>query len=205
METPEIANLKQTIALELHEIKALQFGEFTFKSGIQSPMYMDLRLFVSYPKLLKKVAKAYASLIEPLSYNRLAGIAYAALPIAGAVSLEMEKPWIYMRKEGLAKAYGLKKAIEGTYDDGDVIVVIDDLITKGDSKLEVIEPFQKNNLTIKDFVVLIDYEKGGSVLLKEKGYNLHSFMTMREVVDIMRNNDKIDTQKYQQCLDFLAN
>lgn len=196
-------DLKTEIALDLHEIGALNFGEFTFKSGIVSPMYMDLRLFVSHPKVLKKVAKAYAQMIEPLSYDRLAGIAYAALPIAGAVSLELEKPWIYMRKEGLAKGYGLKKAIEGTYKEGDVIVVIDDLITKGDSKIEVIEPFENNGLVIKDFVVLIDYEKGGSALLKDKGFNLHAFLTMREVVEIMKANSKIDQAKYQQCIDFL--
>lgn len=195
---------KKEIALDLHNIGALKFGEFTFKSGIKSPMYMDLRLFVSYPKVLKKIAKAYAAMIEPLKYDRLAGIAYAALPIAGAVSLEMEKPWIYMRKEGLAKGYGLKKALEGEYKEGDVIVVIDDLITKGDSKLEVIEPFQSNGLTIKDFVVLIDYEKGGSALLKEKGYNLHTFMTMREVVEVMHSEKKIDDAKYKQCLEFLS-
>ncbi len=196
--------LQKEIALELHEIGALKFGEFTFKSGIKSPMYMDLRLFISYPKLLKKVAKAYAMLIEPLTYNRLAGIAYAALPIAGAVSLEMEKPWIYMRKEGIAKSYGLKKAIEGEFEPGDTIVVIDDLITKGDSKLEVIEPFQSNDLKINDFVVLIDYEKGGGALLQEKGYNLHAFLTMGEVIRIMKEEDRIDEEKYQQCLDFLA-
>ncbi|MDB5183028.1 MAG: uridine monophosphate synthetase [Candidatus Saccharibacteria bacterium] len=197
-------DLKKEIALDLHEIGALKFGEFTFKSGIVSPMYMDLRLFVSYPKVLKKVAKAFASMIEPLEYDKLAGIAYAALPIAGAVSLEMEKPWIYMRKEGLAKGYGLKKAIEGEFNEGDVVVVIDDLVTKGDSKLEVIEPFQNNGLVIKDFVVLIDYEKGGSALLKEKGYNLHAFLTMKEVVEIMKQNNKIDDTKYKQCVDFLA-
>lgn len=200
----DTSSLKKEIALGLGEIGALKFGDFTLKSGIQSPMYMDLRLFVSYPVLLKKVAKAYASLIEPLQYDKLAGIAYAALPIAGAVSLEMEKPWIYMRKEGLAKSYGLKKAIEGEYQEGDVIVVIDDLITKGDSKLEVIEPFQSNGLTIHDFVVLIDYEKGGSALLKDKGYSLHAFLTMREVVEIMHDEAKIDDTKYQQCIDFLT-
>lgn len=199
----DVEALKKEIAIDLHEIGALNFGEFTFKSGIVSPMYMDLRLFVSYPKVLKKVARAFSSMIEPLTYDKLAGIAYAALPIAGAVSLEMEKPWIYMRKEGLAKSYGLKKAIEGEYNDGDVIVVIDDLITKGDSKLEVIEPFESNGLKINDFVVLIDYEKGGSALLKEKGFNLHAFLTMREVVEIMKSEGKIDDAKYKQCVDFL--
>lgn len=167
-------------------------------------MYMDLRLFVSHPTVLKKVAKAYAGLIEPLKYDRLAGIAYAALPIAGAVSLEMKKPWIYMRKEGMAKEYGLKRAIEGEFKEGDVVVVIDDLVTKGDSKLEVIEPFQSNGLVIKDFVVLIDYEKGGSQLLREKGYNLHAFITMKEVIEIMKQHGALDDSKYKQCLDFLA-
>lgn len=196
--------LKKEIVLDLHKIGALKFGEFTYKSGIKGPMYMDLRLFVSHPKVLKKVAKAYASMIKKLKYDKLAGIAYAALAIAGAVSLEMEKPWIYMRKEGLAKSYGLKKSIEGEFKKGDTVVVIDDLITKGDSKLEVIGPFKSNGLKIKDFVVLIDYEKGGSALLNKKGYNLHTFLTMREVIEIMYKAQKINNKKYQQCMDFLA-
>jgi uridine monophosphate synthetase len=195
--------LKKDIALELQKIGALSFGEFTFKSGIKSPMYMNLRLFVSYPKVLKKVARAYAEMIKPLSFDRLAGIAYAALPIAGAVSLEMERPWIYMRKEGIAKEYGLKQAIEGEFKPGETIVVIDDLITKGDSKLEVIGPFENNGLKISDFVVLIDYEKGGGALLKDRGYNLHAFMTMSEVIEIMKDNGKLDEEKYQQCIKFI--
>src|SRR4051794_11369162 len=97
--------LKKEVALALHEIGALNFGEFTFKSGIKSPMYMDLRLFASYPKVFKLVIKAYTSMINRLDYDLLAGIAYAALPIAAAVSVEMEQPWIFMRKEGLAKKY----------------------------------------------------------------------------------------------------
>ena len=200
----EVTKEQTVIALDLYKIGALKFGDFTFKSGIQSPMYMDLRLFVSHPTVLKKVAKAYTTLITPLKFDRLAGIAYAALPIAGAVSLVMNRPWIYMRKEGLAKSYGLKKSIEGEYKKGDRIVVIDDLVTKGDSKLEVIGPFQAHGLKIKDFAVLIDYEKGGSDLLRKKGYKLHAFMTMRQVINIMEQHKKINQEKYRQCLDFLA-
>src|SRR5665213_2594038 len=117
---------KRELALDLHSIGALKFGEFTFKSGIVSPMYLDLRLFISYPKIMKKVAKLYAEQLKSLQYDRLAGVAYAALPIAGAISLELEQPWIFMRKEGLAKGYGMQKSLEGEFKKGETVVMIED-------------------------------------------------------------------------------
>jgi orotate phosphoribosyltransferase len=106
---------KRELAKDLYEMGALKFGDFTFKSGIESPMYLDLRLFISYPRIMKKIAKLYADQLKGLSYDRLAGVAYAALPIAGAVSLELDQPWIFMRKEGLKKDYGLGKSLEGEF------------------------------------------------------------------------------------------
>ncbi len=195
---------KKEIALGLHEIGALKFGEFTFKSGIVSPMYLDLRLFISYPKLLKKVAKVYTQKLETLKYDRLAGVAYAALPIAGAISLELEQPWIFMRKEGLKKEYGLQKSLEGEYKKGETVVMIEDLVTRATSLLEAIPAIEQHGLIVKDAVVLLDYGKGGGEALKKRGYNLHAFMTVHEVVDIMKSEGKIDEKKYQQCLEFLA-
>lgn len=195
---------KTELALELYEIGAIKFGEFTFKSGIVSPMYMDLRLFVSYPKVMKKVAKLYAAQLEGLKYDRLAGVAYAALPIAGAVSLELERPWVFMRKEALKKAYGLEKSLEGEYNKGETVVMIEDLTTKATSLLEAIPSIEAHGLTVKDCVVLLDYQKGGRENLRAKGYELHAFMTVREVVDIMHAQGKINDAKYAQCLEFLA-
>lgn len=199
-----IEDQKRELALDLHEIGALKFGEFTFKSGIVSPMYLDLRLFISHPKIMKKVAQLYAEKLKPLQYDRLAGVAYAALPIAGAISLEIEQPWIFMRKEGLKKEYGLKKSLEGEYNKGETVVMIEDLVTRATSLLEAIGAIEDQGLVVKDAVVLLDYQKGGSDLLREKGYNLHAFMTVREVVDIMKAESKIDEPKYQQCIEFLA-
>ncbi len=194
---------KVELALDLHEIGALKFGEFTFKSGIVSPIYVDLRLFVSYPKILKKVAKLYAEQLKSIKYDRLAGVAYAALPIAGAISLELERPWIFMRKEGLKKGYGLQKSLEGEYEKGETVVMIEDLVTRATSLMEAIPAIEEHGLIIKDAVVLLDYGKGGGGVLRKGGYNLHAFMTMREMVDIMFAEGKIDADKHKQSLEFL--
>ncbi len=196
---------KRDLALELHRIGAIKFGEFTFKSGIVSPMYLDLRLFISYPEVLKKVSKLYAEQLKGLKYDRLAGVAYAALPLAGAISLELDKPWIFMRKEAFKKAYGLEKSLEGEYNKGETVVMIEDLVTKATSLLEAIPAIEAHGLKVKDAVVLLDYEKGGRQNLAAKGYNLHAFMTVRELVDIMFAEGRIDAAKHQQSLEFLVN
>jgi uridine monophosphate synthetase len=194
---------KEELAKDLFDIEAVKFGEFTFKSGIVSPIYVDLRLFISHPKILKKIVKLYAEQLKDLQYDRLAGVAYAALPIAGAISLEIEQPWIFVRKEGLAKGYGLQKSLEGEYKEGETVVMIEDLCTRATSLLEAIPAIESHGLKVKDAVVLLDYQKGGGENLKAKGYNLHYFMTMPELVDIMKQLGKIDEAKYQQCVEFL--
>lgn len=195
---------KRELALDLHEMGALKFGEFTYKSGAKGPMYLDLRLFISYPAVMKKVAKLYAQTLADLEYDRLAGVAYAALPIAGAISLDIEKPWIFLRKEGLKKDHGLGKSLEGAYQEGETVVMIEDLCNRATSLLEAIPAIEEHGLVVKDAVVLLDYEKGGREALAAKGYNLHVFMTVRELVEIMHAEGVIDEAKYQQCVEFLA-
>jgi uridine monophosphate synthetase len=161
---------RTSLTLALAEIGAIRFGEFTLASGRTSPIYVDLRLLASHPAVLRQVARAYADLLrakvgagEPGVRVRLAAIPYAALPIGTAVALELDLPLIYPRKE--IKDYGTSRQIEGEYEPGDRVVVLDDLITTGGSKLAAIEPLQAAGLEVRDVVVLIDREQGGGAEL----------------------------------------
>jgi uridine monophosphate synthetase len=194
---------KNELAIALNQIGALKFGDFTLKSGIESPMYIDLRLLISHPALMKQVAKVYSEMIKDIHFDRLAGVAYAALPIAGAISLEMERPWIFLRKEAAVKAYGLQKALEGEWYEQEEILVIEDLTTKGTSLLEVVSALQSFDLRISDAAVLLDYNKGGEIALQEAGVNLHHFATIREMVDVMLELGKIDAAHHARCIEFV--
>ncbi len=194
---------KTELALSLHAIGAVKFNETNLVSGLVSPIYVDMRLLISHPKMMKRVVELYVELLAPLQYDRLVGVAYAAMPIAGAVSLKIEKPWIFLRKEGLKKEYGLQKSLEGEYKKGETVVMIEDLVVKATSLLKVIPTIEEHGLIVKDAVVLLDYGKGGPEKMKAKGYNVHAFMTMRELVDIMEAEGKIDGAKHQQSIKFL--
>lgn len=192
----------QELIAELHKIGGIKFGEYKLKSGILSPVYIDLRILVSYPKTMKKIAKAYVKILEHLDYDRMAAVPYAAMPIVAAISAINERPWIFTRKE--VKDYGTKKNIEGEYKAGETVVVVDDMTTNGASKLEVIAPFEKDGLVVKDVVVLLDREQGAQQNLAAKGYTLHSVLTLSEALKTLRNQNTIDEAMFQKVTKFLA-
>jgi uridine monophosphate synthetase len=188
-------------ALELHRIGGLKFGEFTLKSGRKSPVYVDLRGLVSHPGALRMAGEALVEALRPLEFDRIAGLPYAGLPLAVSASLAGNLPMIYARKE--AKDYGTQKRIEGDYEAGQRVAVLDDVITTGGAKLELIEPFLAEGLEVRDFVVLIDREQGGAESLREKGYALHSVFTLRQVMDALRRLDAVSEERYREVMDYL--
>jgi len=195
-------NNYRELIFKLHEIGAIQFGSFTLKSGLISPIYIDLRLMVSYPYLLHAIAKAMWQKIDHLSFDLLCGVPYTALPIATAMSLMHNKPMIMRRKE--VKEYGTKKIIEGEFKAGQHCLVIEDLITSGSSILETISPLEQNGITVHDAVVLIDREQGGPKKLQEKGYRLHSVLTLSSLLHTLKAEKRLDPEMYAKVLNFIG-
>lgn len=195
---PELTNLADSLL----EAGCIKFGEFTLKSGLKSPFYIDLRQIITYPKLLAKVAQVYLPLISNLQFSRIAGLPYAAIPIATAISLAGNYPMIYPRKE--VKAYGTKAEIEGEYHAGETVVVIDDLATTGDSKFEAIEKLTGAGLIVKDVVVLVDRQSGAKESLADAGYTMHAVLTISEMLDHWEQTSKVEKSRIEATRKFLA-
>ena len=190
-----------SLIVGLADLGAVKFGNFTLASGIQSPIYIDLRLLVSQPLLLAQAAAFYARILLDLPCDRIAGVPYAALPIGTAVAMASDIPMIYPRKE--AKAHGLGKDIEGLWQPGERVVIIEDLITKAGSILSSVERFRAVGLVVEHAIVLIDREQGGKANLAAAGITGHSVLTITEVMEVLVNAGRLEEEKRQEVLAFL--
>jgi uridine monophosphate synthetase len=190
-----------SLAQDLLASGCVRFGQFTLKSGVVSPIYLDLRRLASHPAILRRVARAYAEKLNTLKFDRLAGIPYAGLPIATAVALEMNRPLIYPRRE--AKDYGTRSTVEGGHERGEIAVAVDDVVTTGGSKIEMIQKIEAAGLVVRDILVLIDREQGAKEILAAAGYTLHAVVTLRELLDEWRTADAITEAQFQEVMVFL--
>lgn len=194
--------LLSTLSDNLLSAGCIKFGEFTLKSGLTSPIYIDLRRIITHPKLLEDIAQAYLPILSTLEFSRIAGLPYAAIPISTAIALAGNYPMIYPRKE--AKSYGTKAEIEGEYHAGETVVVIDDLATTGGSKFEAIEKLTGAGLIVKDVVVLIDRQSGAKESLAQAGYSMHAVLTIGQLLEYWEETGKVERDKIEATRKFLT-
>lgn len=188
-----------SLIYSLYQIGAIKFGDFTLKSGQTSKIYLDVRQIISYPGLLKNVANLLCKQVKTKSFDLICGVPYTALPIATCMSLELNIPMIMRRKE--KKSYGTKQLIEGCYHQGQTCLVIEDVITSGQSILETTNELEECGLDVSNVVALIDRQQGGRDNLERKGYHVHAVFTLQKILnDLMESTivSSVDREKLIQ-------
>ncbi len=192
---------KKELALKLFDLGVLQFGEFTLKSGLQSPFYLDFRRIVAYPDVLKNISELLWDLVADLKFDHLCGVPYAALSISSTMAVLHSKSMIVKRKE--QKKHGTKRMVEGIYQKNDSCVVIDDVISSGISMIETLEALEGEGLKIKHVLSIVDRMQGGAVMLNDYGYKVHTVYTIREVLEYLKEGGKVNEKQYTDTLVFI--
>ncbi|MEM2122704.1 MAG: orotate phosphoribosyltransferase [Candidatus Bathyarchaeia archaeon] len=196
-----INDLKLELCRILLKTGALKFGVFKLTSGKLSPYYVDLRIVPSFPKALKRIIGFYELLAaEELKgkFDKIVGIPTSGIPFAAILAYEMDKPFIYLRKE--RKTHGMEKRIEGLLYPGESVLIVDDLITTGKSIIEAVEAIRAEGGEAADALVLIDREEGGERSLKDMGVELHAFMKIREAAENLYDMEAITREQYEEIL-----
>jgi orotate phosphoribosyltransferase len=197
------AKLAEEAALLLHRAQALLFGSFKLTSGLESPYYIDMRLIPSYPDLFERVCDAYCELIraEVAEFDRVAGVPTAGIPFATLVAYKLRKPLIYVRKQ--LKLHGQLKTVEGVLKLGERVLLLDDLVSTGDSALKTVRAVREAGGVVEDVVVLIDREQGGRELLAEEGVRLHALLKVTEAARILYEGGLLSREGYEVILSYV--
>jgi uridine monophosphate synthetase len=177
----------------------VRLGEFRLKSGETSPIYFDLRLLASHPHLLASAASAYRPLLERLGWDLLAAVPYAGLPIGTALALQTGSPLIYPRRE--VKPHGTQVEVEGAFRAGARAVLIDDVITSGDSKLEAAARLRSAGLVVEDVVVLVDRRSNLGVDLASSGLRLHAVFRLADLLAHWRLRGLVDDRMIARLIE----
>ena len=151
------------VATDLIDIDAIHFhfdNPITWSSGIQSPIYCDLRKVNTYVKVRNKIILYFHEMIEALCrddhIDAIAGVATAGIPLASMMAYTLNKPLLYVRPT--PKKHGLKKQIEGDFKEGDKVLLIEELVSTGKSALAAINALQEKKLQAKTLLSLMTYD-----------------------------------------------
>ncbi len=166
----------------------LKYGEFTLKSGKKSWFYVDLRLISSYTETFEFVIDCYIDMIKCIpNVDALAGVAVAGIPFSAVTGYKLGIPSIIVRPQ--VKEHGLKKIVEGNIPTASKVVLIDDLITTGSSKIPGILALRDSDFVVDNMIVLIDRSQSKLEELENLNVNLHSFITIDEIFKLCLDID----------------
>jgi len=202
------------LAQALFDLGGVTIGDFTIgRTTVNSPVYVNPRVLISNPEVLRRVARLIDREVQagmsrkrdPIPpFDLIAGVPLGGLHLATAYALSTNTPMIYVRpNDGAASGVLNGHGIEGRFQPGQRVLLIDDLITTGGSILQTRAVLEAADLVVKDVVVLVDREQGGREQLRHHGYDLLHILTLRAMLTYYVNTNRISEDEYERCLAYL--
>jgi len=162
-------------------------GDFVLRSGRRSKYYLDKYRFETRPEVLAPLAEALADAVrehEP-DADRLAGPELGAVALAAAASLESGLPFLIVRKA--AKNYGTANLLEGGYEEGECVCLIEDVVTSGGAAIEAVQALRDAGLRVSNAICVVDREEGGVDELARHAVRLRPLFRASELIEIPAN------------------
>lgn len=189
------------LAERLYEVGAIQFGEFTVGRTLNSPVYVNPRLLIGDPAMLRRVAQL---ILREVSFRQarlrpscspfdlVAGVPYGGLHLATAFSLLTDVPMVAVHLDD-------GKDIEGSFEPGQTVLLMDDLITTGGSLEAAAQRLREAGLQVKDAVVLVDRQSGGRERLARLGINLIPILQLEVALNYLMSDGRIEADWFERC------
>jgi orotate phosphoribosyltransferase len=168
---------RDQLAQRIAEVALLR-GEFTLRSGRKSNYYLDKYRFETQPDILRELGRMLAERVTS-DVQRLAGPELGAVPLAAAAAMASGVPAIFVRNQ--KKEYGSNKQIEGVYNPGETVIIIEDIMTTGGQVVEAAKTLESAGLKVKKIVGIIDRLEGARQNIEAAGYIFESLFTTKDL------------------------
>jgi len=196
------------VAASLLQIKAIKLNShnpFTWASGLRSPIYCDNRITLSYPRIRTYIRQGLTDAILRFygETDVIAGVATAGIPQGVMIAQELGLPFVYVRPA--SKLHGLNNQIEGVIEDGQSVVVIEDLVSTGKSSLNAVKALRKAGAEVRGMAAIFTYDlpiasknfkEARCKLVTLSDYNI--LIKEAEINNFISENDKLSLMEWRE-------
>jgi orotate phosphoribosyltransferase len=200
------------LAKALWDLGAIRFGDFTVgRTTHHSPVYVNLRLLISNPRALQRAGRVIHQEVQTLQnmrnprvqpFQRVTGIPFGGLHLGLAYSLASKVPLVYIHPA--KERNGARAFVEGKFERGESVLLVDDLITSGGNVIETAAFLQAEaGLKVNDVVVLLDRQEGAEELLRQRGFNLISILGLETMLNYLMASGRIEESWFRKSVDYV--
>lgn len=203
----EMARLTASMLLEIEAVHFNSTEPFIFASGLPSPVYIDCRKLISFPRIRSTLMDFLTVTVMRdagfEAFDNVAGGETAGIPFAALVAERLALPMTYVRKK--PKGYGRNARIEGAMSEGQRVLLVEDLTTDGGSKLSFVDAIRETGADCAHTAVIFYYGIFPETIetLKGHGVSLHHLCTWWDVLEVAREGEKFDRETLKEVESFL--